>query len=247
MKKRWNANTWTLAVLGGILLLVGIDVGRRMVAGPVPPEAAKPSSVAPDFKVGDLAPDFTLPDAKGKQQKLSELVKRDTLLSFSCGCNQCREFQTWTGRIMPMLGKDAPDVITVNTTQPDAADSWRRDTKLKQTMLFGSHTEGPVAAYHGSPCPRSFRLDGDRKVQWIGGSRAEGRMVMDLSMDLAQEFKVAERGKLPRMEWQSDGPTASPFARPAGDAGPKLDSSGLPQGQGPNDGHNHGPNDGHNH
>lgn len=230
MKKRWNANTWVLAVLGAILLLVGIDVGRRMIAGPAPAEAPKPVSAKPDFKIGDPAPDFTFPDEKKQPRKLSELVKRDTLLTFSCGCNQCREFQTWTGKIMKTLGKRAPEVISVNTTQPDSAEAWKRDTGLQQVMLYGSHSQGPAAPYHGSPCPRSFLIGPDRKVKWIGGSRNEGRMVQQLGMELAQALDADGEGRLPKMEWQSDRMPMAPPVPPAQGGG----------GHSADDGHGHG-------
>jgi peroxiredoxin len=39
--------------------------------------------------VGAKAPDFTLPDGAGKPHKLSDMVRRDTLLYFICGCANC--------------------------------------------------------------------------------------------------------------------------------------------------------------
>lgn len=221
MKRRWNANTLVLTILGTILLLVGIDIGRRLVAGPVSEKPPEPVSATPSFKVGDLAPDFTMNDGKRQPHKLSDLVKRDTLLTFSCGCNQCKEYQTWTGKILPPMGKDVPDVISLNTTSPDSAEAWKRDTKLPQLMLYGSHTEGPIGQYQGHPCPRAFRLSKDRKVTWIGGSRKEGRTIQQLGMELAQELRTARYSKKPpEMEWTSDGPMQG--APPPGPPGPQA-------------------------
>ena len=242
MRRRWNANTWVLTILGTILLLVGIDVGRRLVAGPASGPEPPKASIEPDFKVGDTAPDFTLPDNKKREQTLSKLVKRDTLLTFSCGCNQCKEFQTWTGKLLPLMGKDAPEVISVNTTSPEAAETWVRDTRLKQTFLYGPHDQGPVAAYHGKPCPRTFRLDADRKVRWIGSSRSDGRLVRQLGMELGEKLNMQKYArKAPAMNWESDG-AANPSGLPQPGAAPPPGPpapGGLAPGHSADDGHGH--------
>lgn len=212
MKRRFNSNTLILSILLGIIALVSIDVGRRMLAGPVP-EPATPTveqRVKPDFAVGDLAPDFELPDEKKKPTKMSTLVKGDTILAFSCGCNQCRDYQTFLGKLTKVMGDKAPHVISVNSTDPSAAEAWIRDTKLPQSMLYGRHTDPPVKPYHGTPCPRAFRLDKDRKVRWIGGSMAEQKTSMQLGIELAQQLNFQPSGgkdpkkyQMPNMEWVS--------------------------------------------
>src|SRR5688572_2916328 len=53
--------------------------------------------MVPDFNVGDQAPDFSLPDSKEVTHRLSELVKKDTVLCFTCGCANCLDVQTYMG------------------------------------------------------------------------------------------------------------------------------------------------------
>jgi peroxiredoxin len=221
MKRRWNANSLVLTVLLVILALVGIDVGRRMMAGPV---EIKPPKVdtTPEFKVGDAAPAFSFPDQHSTTLKFADLVRRDTLLVFSCGCAQCREFQTYLGKMEKTLGPKAPDVVSVNTTDPMAADSWMRSTGLKQTMLYGPHKDGPAAPYHGAPCPRAFRVSADHKITYIGKSRADGIPVQFLGEDLAQQLGFAQGGvqtasapAAPKMKWESEAaPPAAPKSPP---------------------------------
>ena len=86
MKTRWNANTWVLVVLLTLIGVMGFDIGRNYLKG-TDANAMKVTSPdpSPKFKVGDMAPDFILADAKGKKHALSELVHQDTFLSFNCG------------------------------------------------------------------------------------------------------------------------------------------------------------------
>jgi hypothetical protein len=192
--RRVNANQIVLGLLALVLLLVGIDVGRRLVAGdPDAPPPPQPPSFDPAFKEGDRAPDFVLPDEKGQPRRLSELVKGDTVLTFSCGCNNCRQFQTYLGKLAKLLGPKAPSVISVNTTRPEAHEAWARDTELKQTFLYGKHDLPDTAPYKGEPCPRAFRLNGRGEVLHIGVSPGQpGQNATSVSYDLAKayDFKV---------------------------------------------------------
>jgi peroxiredoxin len=190
MKRRMNSNTWILIVLGVVLLLIGIDLGRNLLAGgnPEQAEAEKPNTT-PDFKVGDKAPDFALPDEKGQQRHLHEVVKGDTILTFSCGCNTCKTFQTYLGTLAKMLGPKAPHVVSVNTTKPEGREAWVRDTKLKQSFLYAkSHTEGIIAKYHGHPCPRAFRLAKNLEVKWIGPSPPQMATPDQMGMEIAGQL-----------------------------------------------------------
>jgi peroxiredoxin len=176
--KRWSSNTWILAILGAIIILTGLDMGRRLLAGtppePPPDPNALRTEMAPGFKEGEKAPDFTLPDAAGKKRRLAELVKGDTLLTFSCGCSNCRDVQAYLGKLRAQMGGKFPAVVTVATSPPEAEKSWIRDTELPQTMLFDNvQTKDVGNLYKGHPCPRVFRLDADRTVTWIGPSPRE--------------------------------------------------------------------------
>lgn len=173
MKRRLNANTWILIGLCGILLLVGADAAVRLFAGASgassEPGAAPPAEDS-HLMAGDQAPDFTLPDRSGRPHKLSELVHRDTVLCFTCGCANCLDVQTYLGILLKKMGARAPSVVTVTTMPKDREDAWRRDTRLKETLLY-EPKDGPVMAqYQGHPCPRIYRLKPDRQIWWIGPS-----------------------------------------------------------------------------
>ena len=175
MKKRWSGTTWVLVILSTLLVVIAIDVGRQVVTGgPVAGEILdqpKPDlGPTPLFGKGDPAPDFTLADAKGQKHSLYQLLRGDTLLQFNCGCGACRSMSRFVGVLYEKLGPKAPAVVTVTTAPPESEAAWIRDTKLAQTVLY-EQKGGPVMEqYRGHPCPRVYRLDGDRNIRFIGPS-----------------------------------------------------------------------------
>jgi hypothetical protein len=144
----------------------------------------------PAFRVGDPAPDFTLPDAAGRRHSLSSLVRQDTLLCFLCGCAYCRTMQIYLKEMLDSLGDRAPKVVSVTTAPPEAEAAWRRDTELEQVMLYETKASGkPVTnEYRGDPCPRLFRMDADRRVTWIGPSPAQVRNLDALGEAIARNL-----------------------------------------------------------
>lgn len=189
MKRSSRAKYWGYAVLAVVVLLVVFDLGRRLVSTATVPEAPRPShQFDPSFQVGDLAPDFTLPDRQGTPHRLSEMVRRDTLLCFACGCANCIDLQSFTAIMLQRLGKKAPDVITVTTMPTDREDTYFRDTRLKQRLLY-ERKEGPIMKlYQGHPCPRVYRLAADRTIKWIGSSPGETRQLRRVGLELASEL-----------------------------------------------------------
>ncbi len=179
MKSRWDASRWLLLGCGVILAVVLIDVSGWLATDPdyvPPPRATSPRQIPagtnflPDFRVGDRAPDFTLPDSKGQPHRLSELATNDTMLCFICGCNNCRDLQTYMGQLISRIHENAPTVVSVATMPKEGNDAWIRDTVLRQTILY-EKKEGPIMTqYKGHPCPRVYRLKPGMRVQWIGPS-----------------------------------------------------------------------------
>lgn len=170
--------------------LVLFDVGSRLLTpGPVAIATPRaPGAFDPPFSVGAKAPDFTLPDGAGKPHKLSDMVRRDTLLYFICGCANCIDLQTFTALMLKGLGTRAPDVIAVTTMPSDREETYFRDTRLKQRLLY-ERKQGPILKqYRGHPCPRVFRLAPDRTVTWIGSSPGESRELRRVGLELAAQL-----------------------------------------------------------
>lgn len=183
-----NANRWVLLTLALVMLLVGYDIVSRSFRAPAKAQHLRDPKYVPDFQIGEHAPDFALPDSRGSTHRLSEIVHRDTILCFSCGCSNCLDVQTYLGILLKRMGTRAPEVITVTTMPRDREETWFRDTQLKQTLLY-ERKEGPVVAqYRGHPCPRIFRLDAARRVTWIGRSPGEVDFLQIIGNEMAQNL-----------------------------------------------------------
>jgi peroxiredoxin len=195
MKRRWNANTWVLAIFCGLMFLTIADVARRYIVGPPVEKAPTRDDIArrlaPSFKVGDVAPDFTAPDAKGFPHRLQDLVKGDTLLCFTCGCSKCLDYQSYMAKLLKKLGPAAPKVINCSTMNKEREQSWHRDTGLDQFVLYSADKqlkEHLDEIYRGHPCPRAFHLSADRRVKWISMAPPLMQDVTDLPNELAIEL-----------------------------------------------------------
>lgn len=168
---RWNAHTGLQLFLVAVILVLSGAIVHRWRAKTTPAIFIADTYRAP-FQVGDAAPDFALPDRTGKTRRLSELVDRQTLLWFTCGCSRCREMQALMGRLARRLGQKAPQVVSVTTGLPEAEEAYRRDTRLDQVVLYAPGESAVYREYRGHPCPRVFGLKADRTVAWIGPSPA---------------------------------------------------------------------------
>lgn len=218
MKRRGNANTWLLGILITILGAIGIDVWHRMSVPQKPKnrEEAKVQSTPP-FKRGEPAPDFSLPLGTHEIKSLSQVVQGDTVLTFTCGCSNCREMHTYLATLLAKMGPRAPKVVTVTSMPPEAETSWIRDTKLQQTIFYQPAPGGPyynemkkamephhvtnvIDFYKGHPCPRIYRLNARREVVWIGPSFAELPPVIgeaEMAGQVAQALGFSPPGSQP--------------------------------------------------
>lgn len=170
------------------LLILGDYLRGSLASREGSPAASGDPKYRPAFHVGEQAPDFSLPDRSGKVHRLQDLVRRDTLLCFTCGCANCLDLQTYMGLLVKRMGQGAPDVISVTTMPRDREQTYFRDTRLKQKLLY-EPKEGPVMdLYKGHPCPRVYRLNGDRTVAWIGTSPGDVPYVQVIGNELAENL-----------------------------------------------------------
>lgn len=197
MKGRLSATQWLVIGLGVLALLIGGDWLVRIlrpVSGTAPAAKTRDPAMVPDFRVGDVAPDFTLPDSKEAPHRLSHLVKRETLLCFTCGCSKCLDVQTYMGILMKRLGKRAPQVISVTTMPKEREATYVRDTKLKQTVLYTKREGSVMTQYRGHPCPRIYALLPDRTVGVIGTSPKDVVSVSEIGYEVAAMLGVPREG-----------------------------------------------------
>lgn len=221
MKTRWNANTWVLVVLLTLIGAMGFDIVRNYIkeSGAAPIKVSPPDPF-PKFRVGDVAPDFILADAKGKKHALSELVHKDTFLSFNCGCANCRDMETYLAELQKRLGDKAPQFLTVSSMNSEREETWFRDTGLKQQILYTPHGDTSVMdLYKGHPCPRMFRLTADRKVAWIGPSLSVMPSLKKVGSEVANNLGFStvdhkDAGKPEAPPMKTDSPDLVPMTPP---------------------------------
>ncbi len=225
MKRWWNPKTCLLLGIGLLTLLILGDYLRSVLITPAGSAAAGGDpKYRPAFRVGDVAPDFSLPDRGGKVHHLQDLVRRDTLLCFTCGCANCLDLQTYLGILIKRMGEAAPDVISVSTMPRDREETYFRDTRLKQKILY-EPKEGPVMdLYKGHPCPRVYRLKGDRTVAWIGTSPGDVPYVQVIGSELAENLGFPPEG--PIGPGEAGAPGATETLAPTGSLPEKHEATG---------------------
>lgn len=194
MSRQESKKLWAPVGFGLVLMLILIDTGLSLLRGGRNAQRPAVSKFAPEFRVGEVAPDFTLSDRAGAQHRLSDLVRRDTLLCFICGCSNCLDLQTYLAILIRKMGSGAPDVISVTTMPKDREETYYRDTRLKQQLLY-EPKDGPVMQqYRGHPCPRVYRLRGDRTVAWIGSSPGDRPYLTLIGNELAEHLGFPPEG-----------------------------------------------------
>lgn len=198
-----GGNLWLLGVLGVVVLAIAGDFALRQIRGAAPPtpqdetETARrkaEADVTPEFRVGDPAPDFTLPDREGKAHLLSGIVRGETYLWFTCACAHCINLQTYFGILLDTHPGPDPLVINVTTMPKEREETYRRDVALRQIFLYEDKGGPIMAQYRGHPCPRIYRLDGAGAVTWISPSPKVFPYIDALGNLLAEQLGFQEPG-----------------------------------------------------
>jgi peroxiredoxin len=167
-------NAWIALVVFGIL---GATITEHLLIPerkePPPKQAASPydPKFAGPFKIGDVAPDFSLKDAKGRTVSLSQYRGKRVLLNFYCGCSFCREVATtWTNMLsQPRMRPTA--LLAVCSFGPDYDQQFRKESGWKGVVLYDEKPFRPVAVkYDSKICPRVWVLDEQGKIMFTNPS-----------------------------------------------------------------------------
>jgi len=159
----------SLAVLAGFTL---------MAQAPAPPKT--------HLKVGDMAPDFTMPSTLGKPVKLSDFRgKKNVVLAFypaafTGGCT--KEMQAYQLGLDKFEGTEA-QVFGVSTDNTPSQRKFAEELKVTFPMLSDFATRsvskeyGILMADRGIANRATFVIDRDGKIQHI----EEGSVAVDIS------------------------------------------------------------------
>ncbi len=136
--------------------VVDSEVGAETSSAPIPQAPA--GSKHPSLAVGDIAPEFTLPDLCGKLHSFSEWRGRPILLIFSSShCGFCTEM----GPDLAALNISAPDsILPIVVTNGDTTDNqeWVDQHELKFPVLLQDKME-IANRYLASGTPMGYLVD----------------------------------------------------------------------------------------
>jgi thioredoxin-dependent peroxiredoxin len=142
------------------------------------------------LKVGDKAPDFTLPDTEGKPVTLSQLLKEGPVIlafypkAFTPGCT--KQNQAFRDHFSAVQEKGA-QVIGISKDDVATQKRFKAEMKLPYTLL--SDTKGEVIAKYSGSMPiigyasrANFVIDQDGTVKTV----VEGSDAVDPTSAIAQ-------------------------------------------------------------
>jgi peroxiredoxin len=142
---------------------------------PAPSPEASPSPYDPKFagpfKIGDVAPDFTLKDAKGRDVSLSQFRGKRVLLNFYCGCSLCRGVATTWTNMMSQPRMRPTVLLAVASFEKDYDQTFRKECGWKGLLLYDLKPHRVVATkYDSRICPRVWVLDEQGKILFTNPS-----------------------------------------------------------------------------
>jgi peroxiredoxin len=128
------------------------------------------------IKVGEKAPDFSLPNHKGEQISLSDFRGRKVMLAFypSDFSPVCSDQLSIYQEVKPDLDEAGLEVVGVSIDHSWAHRAFRKELNLDFTLLADFHPKGHVAELYGAYLPdygtsnRSLVLvDPEGVVSWV--------------------------------------------------------------------------------
>jgi len=128
------------------------------------------------IKVGEKAPDFSLPNHKGEQVSLSDFRGRKMMLAFypSDFSPVCSDQLSIYQEVKPDLDEAGLEVVGVSIDHSWAHRAFRKELNLDFTLLADFHPKGQVAELYGAYLPdygtsnRSLVLvDPEGVVSWV--------------------------------------------------------------------------------
>ncbi len=116
------------------------------------------------FKVGDVAPEWTLKDADGKDRKLSEFKGKVVVMDFwATWCGPCKMAMPGLQKLHESM-KDK-GVVVVGVNMADDAEAAKKFMTNKKYTYLGVYGGDEVAqAYGVGPIPQFFVVGIDGKI-----------------------------------------------------------------------------------
>ena len=169
--------------LSRLLIAAGIGI---MLFGP-----ASPSGAATPVKVGDPAPDFSLPDLSGRQTHLADLKGNVVLLNFwGTFCGPCRKEMPVLENLHASLKSEGFTVLAVSIDRSeDTVRSFLRTAPSSFPVLLDSEKtvfRGPYATF---ALPLTYLIDkrGTIVAKYLGSQEWDSTEFKEMIRRLARE------------------------------------------------------------
>lgn len=178
-----------LRPLAVLALLLG--TASCVLAGETSPvkrtQQESPVADVHDLKIGDAAPDFSLPGIDGKSHSLAD-YRQAKILMIVFMSNHCPDSHAAQGRILKLaaelkgqglvvvgINPNNPDGLSINelgySKYSDGFDDMKKyaaDTGLTIPYLYDGQTQAVAKAYGCLATPHVFLFDADRKLRYKG-------------------------------------------------------------------------------
>ena len=132
--------------------MLGLGFGAALLAQTAPPKT--------HLKVGDTAPDFTLPDAGGRKVSLKDFRGKVVFLNFwATWCESCREEMPSMERLYQEFKGKGLEILAVNVKDKRSdALAFVKELKLNYPVLMDP--EGEVGLLYGAfGLPVTYLID----------------------------------------------------------------------------------------
>lgn len=140
-----------------------------------PPDAKEEGKQSGSLKVGDDAPDFSLPDRKGEKVRLSDFKgKKVVVLDFwASWCGPCRMAMPKVNAVASAMKNEPVAFYAVNLRETqDMADKFTQKNGITLDVLYDF--DGSVASAYGvQGIPFMAIVDANGKIAWIHNGYAE--------------------------------------------------------------------------
>ena len=158
----------------------GTKRGSRAADEALPPDAH-------ELKIGDPAPDFSLPGVDGKTWRLADFQKAKVLMIVFLS-NHCPYSHAAETRLLPLVAEmrnKGLEVVAINPNHPDAVrvdelgyskytDSfdemklYAKEAKFTFPYLYDGETQATAKAYGCLATPHVFLFDQERRLRYKG-------------------------------------------------------------------------------
>jgi methylamine dehydrogenase accessory protein MauD len=188
--------SWAVLLFLGFMLLGTLRALGRLSWRLEELQAMTPIRVGREgLKVGQQAPDFTLPDVVSGERSLHEFAGRQVLLVFTqSGCGPCHDIVPHLNRLQ---GKGSCQVLVVNNAEFEETEKWVAEVRARFPVLVQDKWS-VSKRYQVFATPFAFLLDEQMTIvsRGIVGSRQHLGFVL---------AGAGDRASQPHVESKSDG------------------------------------------